>query len=86
MTIKRLLILFLILAPLVYWISRAHEPKRVDPRYALVVGEQIKHRIEFLFIPQDVSQNDTDIVKNVLFPAISLISYAGPETSSQNQK
>ncbi len=81
---KKIVVLSLALSSLLVGFSRFHrEPKRTDPRYAEIIADQLERRIDFLFIPKDINQEDSELVKNVLFPAISLIVYSGPESSTR---
>ncbi len=52
-----------------------NDSKIPDPRYAAVAGDQIKHSIDFLLTPADMIKDNPAIVKDVLLPAMGLVSY-----------
>ena len=84
---RRIGIVAMALASLLFLAYRTLSgPKRADPRYAMVAGEQLKHRIDFLFVPEEVNRDDSDLVKNIFLPAVSLIAYSGSDSPSPAQK
>ena len=73
---KQAAIFFFALAAAAFLASEIQsEPKRTDPRYAAVIGTQLKYRIDFLFAPSDSLRDEPELVKRVILPAMGLASY-----------
>ena len=83
---KRIAAILLAVVFLAAWkMNAGNQSVRPDPRYAAVIGAQMKQRLDFLLAPSDFAHDEPELVANLLVPAISLISYSGPAKQSSEQ-
>ena len=83
MGMKKIGLIIFIMAALALLVPQFQsEPERADPRYALVIGDQLKFRIDFVFAPFDFIRDEPELVKNVLLPAMGLASYDDGDSAS----
>ncbi|OGR84347.1 MAG: hypothetical protein A2901_06150 [Elusimicrobia bacterium RIFCSPLOWO2_01_FULL_54_10] len=76
MGIKSIVIITLAAATLLSWTAlRSSEPRKTDPRYAAVVADQLKFRIDTLFAPADFLRDEPELVQGMILPAMGLVSY-----------
>ena len=72
---KQIALLTLATASLLLWASRSgSETRQADPRYAAVIADQLKFRIDALFAPTDFLRDEPELVQSMILPAMGLVS------------
>ena len=80
---RKIAAIFFVSASLLSWASRTQsEPARTDPRYAQVIGDQVKFCIDTLFAPSDFLRDEPELMANVILPAFGLASYDDGNSAS----
>ena len=80
---KQFVIFTLATASLLFWAARSgSETRQADPRYAAVIADQLKLRIDALFAPSDFLRDEPELVQSMILPAMGLVSYDNSDSPS----